>query len=207
MIDPATGITLADVDWIAPCGDTDGYEVAVVDVMPIKDTRVSRARVPMVIRRKAPGPFCGASSLSSPCAWEALRLWWLYRRDECMRVSWGTEPLFALSDGLPLCTATVLEFVREAAVAIGEDPVQFDSHSLRIGGATDLHHLFGGADAERFIQKRGRWCSMVHQIYSRMSASTSMSVSARMLDADGVDMEAFRQGYVMLAARFTSRTG
>lgn len=205
VFDSATGIAIADVDWIAPCADTGGYEVVVVDVMPIKDARVLRARVPMVIRRRVHGSFSGTSELSSPCAWEALRMWWLCRSAECARTAWGTEPLFALMDGSPVCTATVLGFVREAAAAMGEDPAQFDSHSLRIGGATDLHHLFGGADAERFIQKRGRWCSMVHQIYSRMSASTSMLVSAQMLDADGVDMEAFRQGYVMPAARFRPR--
>ncbi|KAL3926550.1 MAG: hypothetical protein SGPRY_003249, partial [Prymnesium sp.] len=101
--------------------------------------------------------------------------------------------------GSPACTAPVLAFGEEAAAAIGEDPGQFDSYLLGIRGATDLHHLFGGADAESFIQKRGRWCSMVHQIYFRMSASMSMSVSAQMHEADGVDMEAFCLGYVMPA--------
>lgn len=101
-----------------------------------------------------------------------------------------------------MCTADVLGFVGEAAEAAACDPAQFDSHSLRIGGATDLHHLFGGADAERIIQKRGRWCSLIHQIYSRMSASAMMDVSARTLDADGVDTEAFWQGDVVPANCF-----
>ena len=118
---------------------------------------------------------------------------------ECPKASRGTEPFFAVENGASVSTTDVLCFVREAAEAAGCDPAQFDSHSLRIGGATDLHHLFGGSDAESIIQKRGRWCSVIHQIYSRMSASAMMSVSARMLDAEGVDMEAFRQGYVMPA--------
>ena len=107
--------------------------------------------------------------------------------------------MFAATDGSPVCTSDVLAFMRETAVAVGYNTSDFDSHSLRIGGATDLHHLFGDADAERIIQKRGRWCSMIHQIYSRMSASEMLSVSTRMLDADGVDMEAFRHSYVMPA--------
>lgn len=197
--DPAAGITLADVDWVPPCEDTAGYEVVVVEVMPVKDARVSRSRVPLVIRRRSAGSFTGRASQASPCAWEALRAWWEMRSRECHRASWGSQPLFATLDGSPVCTSDVLEFVREAAAALGCSASDFDSHSLRIGGATDLHHLFGGADAERIIQKRGRWCSMIHQIYARMSASEMLSVSARMLDADGVDMEAFRHGYVMPA--------
>ena len=96
VFDPVTGITVADIDWIAPCADTGGYEVVVVDEMPIKDMQVSRARVPIVIRRRAAGPFNGRSDLSSPCAWEALRMWCLLRSRECARLSWGVEPLFAL---------------------------------------------------------------------------------------------------------------
>ena len=197
--DPATGITIADLDWIAPCEDTGWYEVAVIEVMPIKDARVSRSRVPLLVRRRAWGAFSGLVDLSVPCAWEAIRAWWEVRSMECPKASWGTEPFFAVENGASVSTTDVLCFVREAAEAASCDPAQFDSHSLRIGGATDLHHLFGGSDAESIIQKRGRWCSVIHQIYSRMSASAMMSVSARMLDAEGVDMEAFRQGYVMPA--------
>lgn len=197
--DPAACITIADLDWVAPCEDTKGYEVLIIEVMPIRDARVSRARVPLVVRRRVPGPFSGVPNLMTPCAWEAIRAWWMVRSGECPRMSWGTEPFFAMGFGVPVCTSDVLGFVREAAEAAGCEQSQFDSHSLRIGGATDLHHLFGGSNAERIIQKRGRWCSMIHQIYSRMSASAMMTVSAQMLDADGVDMEAFRQGYVMPA--------
>lgn len=113
------------------------------------------------------------------------------RSSECPRSDWGAAPLFARMDGSPVCTSDVLTFVCDAAAAAGRDASEFDLHSLRIGGATDLYHLFGGADAERIIQKRGRLCSAVHQICSRMSASEMMTTSARMLDADGVDMEAF----------------
>lgn len=197
--DPAAGMTIANVDWVAPCEDTGGYEVAVIEVMPIKDTRVSRATVPLVVRRRAQGIFTGACDSSTPCAWDALSSFWDLRTRECSCNMWGTMPLYAMGDGSPVCTSDVLCFVRVAALAAACEPAQFDSHSLRIGGATNLPHQFGAADAERIIQKRGRWCSLIHQIYSRMSAYAMMEVSARMLDADGVDMEAFRHSYVMPA--------
>lgn len=58
-----------------------------------------------------------------------------------------------VAERAPMNRLVVLGFVREAAVVAGCDPIQFDSHSLRIGGATDLHNLLGCADAERMIQK------------------------------------------------------
>lgn len=117
VFDPAVGITLADVGWIAPCENTEGYEVVVVEVMPIKDARVSRSRVPLVIRRRAAGPFAGRDMVAAPCAWEARRAWWEVRRVECPRAEWGVAPLFARVDGLPVCTSDVLTFVRDAAAA------------------------------------------------------------------------------------------
>lgn len=59
--DAAAGIILVDIDWIAPCDDTEGYEVVVVEVMPIKDVRVTRSRVPLVIRRMVKGSFAGSN--------------------------------------------------------------------------------------------------------------------------------------------------
>lgn len=61
----------------------------------------------------------------------------------CPSSRWVSVPLFSLHDGSPVYTATILAFVREAAEAICADVERFDSLSLRIDGATDLHHLFG----------------------------------------------------------------
>ena len=49
-------------------------------------------------------------------------------------------------------------------IAIGEDPTQFGTHSLRIGGATAL--FAAGAD-ETVIRTMGRWSSDIHQLYVR----------------------------------------
>ena len=203
--DPALGITIADVEWVAPCDETSGYEVVIIDVMPIKDARVTRARVPLLIRRKRIGRFVGILDLCSACPWEALRAWWERRMQEVSPIMVTSAPLFTLPGGHAVRTSDVLALVREAAAFAGESPVDFDAHSMRIGGATDIYHLFGAAAAERVIQKRGRWCSMVHEIYTRLSATQMLSVSADVTEVVGVDMEAFRHGYVMPAVRSRPR--
>lgn len=193
------GVTLADVEWIAPCAETGGYCVAVVDVLPIKNVEENRTRVPMLIRRRAVGvPPGGVVAPADGCAWTAIRRLYDMRAREVPAQFHGVAPLFAgLDDAVH--TADVLEFIREAAAAAGEDPAQFNARALRIGGATDLYHILGAEEAERTIQKRGRWCSECHQVYTRMSATAMCTVSAQMADANGVDLEAFRSGYVMPA--------
>lgn len=202
------GITLADVEWIAPCAETSGYCVAVVDVMPIKNVDENRVRAPMLIRRRSAGPAAEAGARVAPadgCAWTAIRRLYDERVREVPAHLHGVAPLFAGRDDA-VHTADVLAFIREAAEAAGEDPGLFNARALRIGGATDLYHLLGGEEAERTIQKRGRWCSECHQVYTRMSATAMCSVSALMADADGVDLEAFRSGYVMPAVVQRRRT-
>jgi len=194
---PAYGLTLADCDWVAPCAETGGYQALVVDMMVIKDERVTRARTPCLIRRRqSPGVPPGADPC---CAYDALRSLWEMRVAQVPRSELSSAPLFATPDGAAVTTAQILSFVREAAAAVGEQPGDFDSRSLRIGGATDLYHLFGPQEAERLIAARGRWCSLIHQIYTRLSATSMLTVSSVMADATGVDLEAFRHGYVMPA--------
>lgn len=193
----AYGLTLADCDWVAPCAETGGYHALVVDVMVIKDERVSRSRTPCLIRRRQPPH---APRGSDPCcAYDAMRALWEMRIAQVPSVEYSRAPLFATADGQAVTTTHVLAFVREAAAAAGESPADFDSRSLRIGGATDLYHLFGPQEAERIIAARGRWCSLIHQIYTRLSATSMLAVSSVMADATGVDLEAFRHGYVMPA--------
>jgi len=193
------GITLADVEWISPCGETAGYCVAIVDVLPIKNVDEHRVRVPMLIRRRTAGaaPVAGVAP-EDGCAWTAMRRLYDIRTREVPSHLHGVAPLFA-SHETAVRTTDVLEFIREAADAAGEDPALFNARALRIGGATDLYHLLGAEEAERTIQKRGRWCSECYQVYTRMSATAMCSVSAQMADANGVDLEAFRSGYVMPA--------
>lgn len=194
---PAYGLTLADCDWIAPCAETSGYAALVVEMMVIKDERVTRARIPCLIRRRQPPVV--ARGADPCCAYDALRALWDLRVTQVPAIERASASLFANLEGAAINTQHVLAFVREAAAAVGEPAADFDSRSLRIGGATDLYHLFGPQEAERLIAARGRWCSMIHQIYTRLSATSMLAVSSVMADATGVDLEAFRHGYVMPA--------
>ncbi|KAL3920554.1 MAG: hypothetical protein SGPRY_005210 [Prymnesium sp.] len=85
--------------------------------------------------------------------------------------------------------------IREAAAGAEENAKDFDARALRIGGATDLYHLFTANEAERIISDRGRWKSDIKDLYSRLSATSTLESSAIMADAKGVDLEAFRHGY------------
>lgn len=197
--EPAVGITIADLDWVAPCAESKGFEAVSVDVMPIKDGTATRSRVPCLIRRRSGDSRSVVGHERSVCAWDALRRLWLLRVSEVPSGCLGVAPFFAWPNGDALSTADVLTFIREAAEAVGECPSEFDARALRVAGATDLYHLFGPGQAEQLIQKRGRWCSEIHQIYTRMSATRMLDVSASMADAEGVDLEAFCFGYVMPA--------
>lgn len=202
-----TGLTIADLDWVEPSEQTAWFAAVVVDMMPIKDTHTTRQRIPCPVRRVSSRPVDRLPLRPEACAWDAVRRYWLLRSREVPGAQWASVPFFAHSDGSPVCTSDVKAFVRQAAEAAGEsNPEDFDAKSLRIGGATDLYYLMGGAaEAERVLQKRGRWCSMIGDIYARLSATAMLSTSAAMSQADGVDLEAFRHGYVMPATVSRSR--
>ena len=59
---------------------------------------------------------------------------------------------------------TMLGLVKTLMSAIGEDPGQFGTHSLRIGGATAL---FSMGASETLIRTMGRWSSDLHRLYTR----------------------------------------
>lgn len=184
-----TGLTIADVDWIEPCEQTAWYAAVVIDMMPIKDTHTTRQRIPCPVRRVSSRPTDRLPTNPEACAWDAVRRCWLIRSREVPATQWASAPFFARSDGAPVCTSDIKTFVRQAAMAAGEDePEDFDAKSLRIGGATDLYYLMGGAaEAERVLQKRGRWCSMIGDVYARLSATAMLSTSAALSQVDGVD--------------------
>ena len=54
--------------------------------------------------------------------------------------------------------------IKELMMAIGEEPSQFGTHSLRIGGATAL---FAAGANETVIRTMGRWSSDLHRLYVR----------------------------------------
>ena len=100
-------------------------------------------------------------------------------------------PLFRRAGSTePLRTNFMRDVVRRLMRSVGENPAQFGTHSLRIGGATAL--FAAGAD-ETVIRTMGRWSSDIHQLYvracferccewSRRAGSTTVTDVARVID-------------------------
>lgn len=198
---PTTGLTIADFEWVEPSEETAFFAALIVDMVPIKDTLNMRQRTPCPIRRVSSRATHRLPVEPEACAWDAVRRYWLVRSREVPPEQWVQAPFFAHADGTPVCTSDVRAFIRQAATAAGElEPDDFYARALRIGGATDLYFIMGGAtEAEGVLRKRGRWCSAIGQIYARISATAMLSTSAALPQADSVDLEAFRHGYVMPA--------
>ena len=57
-----------------------------------------------------------------------------------------------------------MNWTRDLLRSIAENPLQFGTHSYRIGGATAL--FARGAD-ETVIRTMGRWSSDIHRLYVR----------------------------------------
>ena len=97
----------------------------------------------------------------------------------------------------PLRYTPMLTMLRSLMSAIGENPDQFGTHSLRIGGATAL--FAQGAD-ETVIRTMGRWSSDIHRLYvracferccewTRKAGSTVVTDVARIFDEDDEEDE------------------
>lgn len=178
------GLSIADVEWHTPGPDTRGYEVASVNVVPIKDTHANRRRVPCLIQRCSLHPRTVAPQSEDMCPWGALRRLWLLRVQQVSAHAASVRPLFARADNHALRTADVVVFIRQAAAALGLAVGSFDARALRVGGATDLLNAFGPAEAEKFIKGRGRWATDIGNIYARPSVDTEMAASAALARAD-----------------------
>ena len=61
-------------------------------------------------------------------------------------------------------THAMLVMTRYLMRSVGENDLQFGTHSYRIGGATAL---FAAGANETVIRTMGRWCSDIHQLYVR----------------------------------------
>jgi hypothetical protein len=80
--------------------------------------------------------------------------------------------------GRPLRKEEAVEILRSGLAAIGmseEETLRFSLHSLRAGGATDLHNS-GLSDTD--IQKQGGWSSDAFRIYIRPEDATLSSLGA-----------------------------
>ena len=63
-------------------------------------------------------------------------------------------------------------------IAIGEDPSEYGSHSLRIGGATAIMYKAGRAPLNIITKVAGRWDSDCYLIYIHADAERAMENTA-----------------------------
>ena len=76
------------------------------------------------------------------------------------------DPLFIFSDGTPVKAAQVQNVLRTILKALDLNPKNYDTHSFRIGRATDLSKMGQTVDT---IKKCGRWRSNAVYEYLRYS--------------------------------------
>ena len=89
-------------------------------------------------------------------------------------------PLFRWSDGRVLDRMQVQSTLQMCALACGLPPERFQSHSLRIGGATALYQATGEIE---LIKRRGRWSSdAVHRyLHDELGAAVSKGIASTMV--------------------------
>ena len=86
-------------------------------------------------------------------------------------------PIMAVPGDDPISREEITERLRDAAVALGEDPDNLGTHSLRAGGATALYAAGYG---EKEITYQGRWASDSWMIYVHRTAARSANVARDM---------------------------
>ena len=77
-----------------------------------------------------------------------------------------------------VCRNDIAQALKQAGIALGEDPSQYASHSLRIGGATALHAL-GVPDA--WIMWLGNWKSPAYLLYCRSTTAVPRYLASLMV--------------------------
>ena len=142
---------------------------------PLKSGAGCFDRVPVVI---AKGDGSWADAYAVLCLLE--------RVDPVAGEARASTPAFRSASRKQFLTREISAALRVLCVAAGLDPTMYSSHSLRIGGATDLAQS-GGTEVE--CRLAGRWHSDVWQIYARPCLAMQVASSIRLCLAESVDVE------------------
>ena len=90
-------------------------------------------------------------------------------------------PLFRWSSGQVLKRLEVQNILQRAARAVGLPAERFQSHSLRIGGASALYQATGKIE---LVKRTGRWTSSAVQRYLHDSGDVLKGLAAKMANVD-----------------------
>lgn len=107
------------------------------------------------------------------------------RRMLAQRRAAPNAPLFVLG-GEPLRASEMHGVVKWLMASVGQNPDEFGSHSLRIGGATAA--LAAGVPPES-IRIMGRWDSDVYEIYCRLTRQASLRLGTVVASTAFEDVE------------------
>ena len=173
--DPATGLSRAHIIHFPDGAGTDVTPFYIVMLRPLKSGAGAMDRVPVVVAQ-------GDGSWAD--AYAALRL--LELVDPVPQAGRHRVPAFRGANGKQFSTGDITSAVRSLCAAAGLDPLLYSSHSLRIGGATDLA-MSGGTEVE--CRMAGRWHSDVWAIYARPCLAMQLASSIRLCLAESVDVE------------------
>lgn len=93
----------------------------------------------------------------------------------------GHLPLFRWTSGQVLRRMEVQNMLQRAARAVGLPAERFQSHSLRIGGASALYQSTGEVE---LVKRTGRWTSSAVHRYLHDSGDVLSGISKRMAGVD-----------------------
>jgi len=136
------------------------------DLVELNDKRMVVMMAPCKNMHHLGGKTCplviGAGGEHVDAVWEVQNL---LRVDPVPAHLAAETPLFRNPlSGKALTTDCIMQMTRQLMAVIGEDPMQFGTHSYRIGGATAL---FAAGANETVIRTMGRWSSDIHRLYVR----------------------------------------
>ena len=138
------------------------HEKMVMMMCPCKNmTHLSGKTVPLVI---------GAGGAYIDAVKEVANL---LQVDSVPKAYDANTPLFRdPRTGVPLTYEVMLDIIKKLMIAVGEDPDEFGTHSLRIGGATAL---YAQGATPMVIRTMGRWSSDCYRLYVRACYEASLA--------------------------------
>jgi integrase len=88
--------------------------------------------------------------------------------------------MFINNKGKPDCVTgeVITALIRRAAAALGSEPGEFSTHSLRAGGAT---HMYRAGVDTLTIQFHGRWASDTFKQYTRLYKQSVQGLAAKIV--------------------------
>ena len=208
---PAEGICWAHIIWLDEASlrfatvldrsTGQRHWLLTILVRSIKDTKGRFKRVPIKIASLHPA----SEGLWDPlCPYFAIRRLWCARAHLVPERERARTPFFVGPDGVQAVeTEQVTATIREAAVALGLNPLIFGAAACRRGGATDLRDALGSAAAKQLVSERGRWCPTgdIDDIYARASLEEHAAASIRLAGARplGLSLEEATAGWIQPA--------